>query len=53
MIVAELLILIALLALNNVFLVLKVIDSDQTIEFLFDVITSLTNEIKRLEKEND
>lgn len=47
MIYVELLILIALLTINVVLLILTVIDRDQTIDFLFNVIRSLNNEIKK------
>ena len=53
MIYAELLILIVLLTFNVVLLILKVIDQDETIDFLINAIRSLMNEIKRMEKEND
>ena len=53
MIYAELLILIVLLTFNVVLLILKVIDQDETIDFLNNAISSLMNEIKRMEKEND
>ncbi len=51
MIYAELLILIVLLVVNIVLLILTVKDRNETIDFLFNVIRSLTNKIKRMEEE--